>query len=352
METSTSLLKQIQIGNNDIEGKETIFFAKRLKMHQFNGNQIEVTIVCTLYHINIFKYKQLMKSLKFIVKIRWDEIISLQLCDQESFIISTNMKVYQFSNEQAIEILARLAQHIKSIIPKEELPNFSFSKSYLQGYKIPKDAIKKRILFLAYITERELPAEFLEKIDNLILLNSRYFPKHPLNLGDFSEFHQFIDLVLDGICFFPSIHRILVPKFKTGKSLWNLLATFIKKNQAISTFESYEPITSDFKIFLDSLTKSSSSKIRNIGFYENDFDDNFVLYLSFVLEKHSFLSLAIVSGLTQKGYEKFKSLLPKCLGFQGLQTLSLSGCKYIKISDILNNLHNLKKLVMNCILRS
>ncbi|KAH0789103.1 Leucine Rich Repeat family protein [Histomonas meleagridis] len=350
MQVSSSLIRQVT-DLNCIFGADTAFFAQKVKSIYMNTNISDCAIVGTLYHLNIFKnspFSPFKKSIKLILQLRWDEINSIKSDDPNSFQLqASNGRNVVFKDPHSVEILVLLAHHIKSIIPRSELPTFDFEKSYLDGYRVPKDAMLKRIKFNGYISSRKVPQKLITKITKLIQGVSS--AKHYINFRYFIEYFEYTDMILDALCFLPSINRIIIPHANDDREYWGYLIDFLSINQTISTLETYEAITPKFKTFINALYELKSSKLRNIGFYENTFNEDFVFSISHTIEKGVFQSLAISNGLTLKGYQTLHSLMCSNNGFQSLHTLSLCGCKFIQIPEILDSLPDLQTLIAeNC----
>ncbi|KAH0795052.1 Leucine Rich Repeat family protein [Histomonas meleagridis] len=231
-----------------------------------------------------------------------------------------------------------------------KLPNYSFPKSFIDDIKVPVDAMINRIKFVSYTTSRNPPKGLYQLVHKTISNLLKGPPSQKaLNLETFSEYPDYIDLVLDALNVFPDIHRVVAPAPFDGGSYWGILADFVAKNQTITTIESYESINSQFKDFADSLSTSQFSKVQSLGFYNNSFGSDFSYSLSKLVSQKNIKALFITNGLNIKGYKMLIPLFKKNLGFQNLTTLSLSDTLFIQFEDIISSLPDLKILyLMNC----
>lgn len=345
MNANQSLIKQIEESCSSIPGIQTLFTTANVKVVKQKGTSSEKIIGCSLYHLFIFGSKNVKKNLKVKEQILWSEVAELNSQNDKSFsIILKDGKIYTFSCRHAIELMVSIANHIKSIISKPSLPKFNFNEQYLIGFKYPRDAMEKRIRYMAFKNNIELNSEFLEKIKSITDINVKC---HTLNFKDFEDYPHYFPLILDSLEFFPSINKILVPKLNQGIKIWKTFSEFIPKNQTILSFETHEPLTSHFIEFADSFNENN--KIKNIAFHDNIFNENFVIKLSHMVGKGNFQSLSIVNRLNLKGYQMLRPLLLSNNGFQSIQTLRLSACKYVVIDDIIESIHDLHVLILdNC----
>lgn len=329
--------------NNEIEGESTIYIVTPVE----KGHS-ERILVGTLYNIHIFKFKAFSfhKGYKQSYKIRYDQIITIKSDNRTSFELHTKNKILTFTSKNAEKILTKIVSHLMTIIPKTELPYFSFPSTLLSSM-IRKEAMSNRILFVSYLTSREPPEDILKIITKIAMgcLKGKSVKQKIFKLDAFKNYYSFMDLILDSLNVFPIINRIIVPKpVSLVHPYWGILADFFAKNQTIQTIETFEPISHDFNRFVDVISSSPQSKIQSLGFYNAGFGPNFVLAIGNILSHRQMKSIYISNGLNLKGYQTLVPLLRNNSGFQSLTTLSLSESNYISFSDIISALPKLQEL--------
>ncbi|OHS97133.1 hypothetical protein TRFO_36713 [Tritrichomonas foetus] len=271
----------------------------------------------------------------------WRDVSSFNFVD-EKIELYFEKTPFRFFSPDAEKIAGKLMEIFLRSFSADELAPLDLNRFAHPPITVNGVGIQNRLSILINSSKNFKMPEFRKTLKQALQYNS---PSLELKEGDQVAENKNLAIVLETLRAIPYLKVIKLPKFNETEKLYQSLAEFVQKPSNVKMIQFENKADKNFKLFSDSLIKSTNSQINAITFNNVEFsDDEFENVQKIAEKKENINSLSFLNSFTHHNFGIFASSLISSELANKITYLNLDKTDKLDLSLIINKLPKISVL--------